>query len=464
MAARLPLVTVAGAMGLTAVFLLIVIEPLFGLGLALLLGPLGVWEANMGNPLPLDSGQLMLLLTMAIWFGRALSQRTLTIPKSPLNLPLWGFIWITAVSLTFSPSFPLAFREWAKWVEIGLIIWIVASEQKHRRPLILSMLLAAGVSQAILGIWQFGLQPNGPEHFLVLGRFYRAYGTFQQPNPFGGFMNLTALLAMGATIAFAIQLWKLRSDASNSLHAKQWLILFALVAVTAITTVGLLVSWSRGAWLGFVAGTAVLFLFLPRKRWHGVLLMAVMGGLVITAVIIGQQLHIAAAESIVARLGGFAQDLTFGDMRGIEITNTNYAVVERLAHWQAAMGMANDNVWFGIGFGNYAAVYADYALINWPDALGHAHNYYLTLLSEIGVAGLMAYLWLWTAVFIQTIRTINNADGLWRGVALGLLAAWTAIAVHHLVDKLYVNNIYIHLGVMLGLLQLLKKERKIINS
>ncbi len=151
-------------------------------------------------------------------------------------------------------------------------------------------------------------------------------------------------------------------------------------------------------------------------------------------------------------------------MRGIDITDTNYAVVERLAHWQAAMGMANDNVWFGIGFGNYAAVYAEYALINWPDALGHAHNYYLTLLSEIGVVGLIAYLWVWTAVFIQTIRTINQTSGLWRGVALGLLAAWTALAVHHLVDKLYVNNIYIHLGVMLGLLQITSSKLQVASD
>lgn len=455
MAAQLPLVSVAGGMGLTAVFLLIIIEPLFGLGLALLLGPLGVWEANMGNPLPLDSGQLMLLLTLAVWLGRALSRREISIPHSPLFLPLLVFVWITAVSLTFSPSFPLAFKEWAKWVEIGLIIWIVASEEKRRRPLILAMLLAAGVSQALLGIWQFGLQSDGPVHFLVLGRFYRAYGTFQQPNPFGGFMNLSALLAMGATIGFATQLFRCVA-LPKCIAPKQWLTLLTLAAVTGIATIGVLVSWSRGAWLGFAAGTAVLFLFLPRKRWQGALLMAGMGVGVITAVYIGQQLHIAAAESVIARLGGFAQDLTFGDMRGMEITNTNYAVVERLAHWQAAMGMANDNVWLGIGFGNYAAVYAEYALINWPDALGHAHNYYLNLLSEIGVVGLIVYLWLWTAVFIQTIRTINHTDGLWRGVALGLLAAWTAIAVHHLVDKLYVNNIYIHLGVMLGLLQLIE--------
>jgi len=42
--------------------------------------------------------------------------------------------------------------------------------------------------------------------------------------------------------------------------------------------------------------------------------------------------------------------------------------------------------------------------------------------------------------------------------ALGLLAAWTAISVHHVVDKLYVNNMFIYFGVMLGLQQVLDKQ------
>jgi hypothetical protein len=64
----------------------------------------------------------------------------------------------------------------------------------------------------------------------------------------------------------------------------------------------------------------------------------------------------------------------------------------------------------------------------------------------------------WTAVFWQAIGLLKRHDGLGRGIVLGLLAAFAALAVHHLVDKLYVNNIYIHLGVMLGLLQLLDRQ------
>ena len=81
----------------------------------------------------------------------------------------------------------------------------------------------------------------------------------------------------------------------------------------------------------------------------------------------------------------------------------------------------------------------------------------LTLAS--GIIGLLAYVALWTAVFWQTIRAIRQNDGWQRGVALGLLGIWTALTVHHLVDKLYVNNIYIQLGALFGLLQLLDDKK-----
>ena len=76
------------------------------------------------------------------------------------------------------------------------------------------------------------------------------------------------------------------------------------------------------------------------------------------------------------------------------------------------------------------------------------------------MVGLGAYLLLWTAVIWQTIGLLRRLDGWERGIALGLLGVWAATAVHHLVDKLYVNNIYVHVGVMFGLLQVLAMVAK----
>lgn len=202
--------------------------------------------------------------------------------------------------------------------------------------------------------------------------------------------------------------------------------------------------------MGFAAGAAVFLLFWPRKRIYGLLILAL--ALVLILMALGSGL---LPEVVAARLTGFANDFTLGDVRGVDINDDNYSVLERQAHWQAGLNMLRDDVWLGSGFGNYAVAYPKYALINWPDALGHAHNYYINLLAEVGVLGLTAYLLFWSAVLWQTIRLLRHQAWPERGITLGLLAIWAALAAHHLVDKLYVNNIYIHLGVLLGLLQLL---------
>ncbi|MEW5989347.1 MAG: O-antigen ligase family protein, partial [Chloroflexota bacterium] len=218
----------------------------------------------------------------------------------------------------------------------------------------------------------------------------------------------------------------------------------------AVTSLAVILSWSRGAWLGFGAALAVLVLFWPRRPWLGLALVVVAVALFGLA----WQLDLVPA-AVSERLVSFSQDLRFGDVRGVDINDANYAVLERLAHWQAALAMIRDHLWTGVGFGAYEPAYPAYALVNWPYPLGHAHNYYFNILAETGIIGGMAYLVFWAAVFGQTLRLLYRLPWPQRGLALGLLAAWTALSVHHLVDKLYVNNVYIHLGAMLGLLQLL---------
>ncbi len=461
--ARLPLPLAAGLLAATAVLLLTVVRPLFGLGVALLLGPFGALESViLGDP-PLDSGQLALLLTFAAWLGAGLARRRLVIPTSSFNLPWLLWLGVAALSLVGAPSIPLGLVELLKWLEMGLIVWLIldvaADPDRPGGPMrttrgLLAALLMAGLLQALIGIWQFGLRGTGPEHFIVLGRFYRAYGTFEQPNPFGGYMNLTALLGLGALWGLLAARFAGHNTDGNLFRPARFWTPFVVVCALA-ASLALVLSWSRGAWLGFLAGLAVLALFSTRRVLAGGVLLAVAGIVLGVGVSVGVSAGFGPALAVAERLGGFADEFIPGDVRGVDINDANYAVIERLAHWQAAADMARDDLWTGAGFGNYAAAYPAYALINFPDALGHAHNYYLNLLAEVGLPGLMAYIIFWLAITVQTIRVSRRLAWPERGVAVGLLAAWAALAVHHLVDKLYVNNIYVHLGAMFGLLQLL---------
>src|SRR5690606_34926810 len=115
--------------------------------------------------------------------------------------------------------------------------------------------------------------------------------------------------------------------------------------------------------------------------------------------------------SVVARVSSATQELfAFDDVRGVDITPENYAVVERLAHWQAALNMARAHPWLGVGFGNYEIAYADFRLMNWKFPLGHAHNYYLNVLAEAGMIGLIAYVFYWAVVVFLTWHARRHPD------------------------------------------------------
>jgi O-antigen ligase len=324
-----------------------------------------------------------------------------------------------------------------------------------------TVLLGVGLFQAGVGIWQFGLRAEGPEHFAILGGdLFRAYGTFEQPNPYAGYLGLTAALALGMVAdGMRDRLVNRYTDPPGGGHTAHRttnlsahqptnlpVYFFAGSACLAML-IALGASWSRGAWIGFGAAVLAIAAALPRKTGWGVLLVAVLviGGL-------GLYTSGRLPASFTTRLTSFVQDIRLADVRGVPINDANYAVIERLAHWQAALSMFRHDFWSGIGFGCYEAAYSRFALVNWPIALGHAHNYYLNLAAETGLIGLIAYGLLWGTIFWQTWRVTRHARGLTRGLAVGLLGTWTHISVHHLLDNLYVNNVHLQIGVLLGVL------------
>jgi O-antigen ligase len=140
------------------------------------------------------------------------------------------------------------------------------------------------------------------------------------------------------------------------------------------------------------------------------------------------------------------------DLALVEIDDANFAVIERLAHWQAAWRMFSRSPWTGVGVGQYATVYPTVALARWQDPLGHAHNYYLHLLAESGLLGLAAYLWLMVAALLAAWKRARKAEGWPRTLALGALGMLGHVLIHSLVDNLYVQDLYLLVAIILGML------------
>ena len=429
--------------------------PLAMLVVLLTLSPLRTLIATeSGIQLPLDIGQILLALYLGFWIAyRVIKRRTrLTIRPEPVLLSAIAFCAVLSIGVWTGGNIVNWLTEWLKWVAVAVLIWhVLEAGRANWRWLVFAVLVSA-VANGIVGLYIF-FGGSGAQHLLILGRYFRAFGTFGQPNPFGGFMGIALPLA---AICAAVNLYHLLKElrAGGRIAPSRALLLIACVCASAILAAALFASWSRGAWLGLALALCAMLVALPRRLLHGMLL-----ALALAAFFAALWSAGLLPRSVVNRLTTAASDLfTISDVRGFDFTPANFAVVERLAHWQAAVSMAQEHPIFGVGLGNYAAVYDEYRLINWEAPLGHAHNLYLNFLAETGALGLSAYLAFWLAIFRVTWRTRRHPDRTSRAVAIGLFGCWTYIAVHSVFDNLFVNNLFLHTGVLLGVLAVLHHQ------
>jgi putative inorganic carbon (HCO3(-)) transporter len=464
LAARAPVMMTGGGLALAALLLATLVEPALALVLMLSVAPMKTLIAT-ESPLafPVDVGQMTFALAVGMWALWRVTQRPhVALPRSRLYVPL-AVIMLAFVPSLFGASSAAAWvAEYIKWIEIAALVVIVLDLRQRWTWIAFGVVLAA-VLQALIGVYEFRGGSGAPHLWIADYRYFRAFGTFGQPNPFSAFMGLTLPLALGLAWGYWSDAWRTWNDAwaaevkprtvraltaSLRIIVEPGLLAGFYAGCALILLAGLIASWGRGAWLGFGMAAIMLVLFAPRRRWIGILL--VTGGAMSLALLwIGGFVPL----SIQQRIESAPQDFVgFRDVRGMPISDENFAIVERLAHWQAAIYMADAHPFIGVGLGNYEVAYPTYRVPSWPNPLGHAHNDYLNLLAETGIVGLVGYLAGWVLIVSWTWQTLRTSDSVQRGLALGLLGTWTHLAVHSFVDKLYVNNLFLHIGVMLGLL------------
>jgi putative inorganic carbon (HCO3(-)) transporter len=327
---------------------------------------------------------------------------------------------------------------------------------------VLTALFLTGSAEAILGAVQFFV-PLGPPAFAV-GNFIRAHGMFGQPNPFAGYLGTILPIALAMTLV--PHPGRFRAVAAFGL---------------AMIAMGILLSLSRGAWLGLAISLGVMAMAWSPGARKLVIPLAALGVLVIALASFG-----LLPASFASRITSVTENFGVFDVRSVPLTSENFAVVERMAHWQAGWEMFQDYPFLGVGPGNYPAVYEQYYIPPWKEPLGHAHNYYLNMAAEAGVPGLLALLLLLGLALRALRRRIRAADLLLkvpplssdtelapragqkepgpialdppfsplfaRALALGLLGSLAMFSIHNLFDNLLVHGVGIQVGVLLGLI------------
>jgi hypothetical protein len=192
---------------------------------------------------PASGADLLFAAGVLLWFLDGARRRTLRLYGG--LVPALVLLWIGAqfLSTLAALDFAEAAAEVIKWIELLVLLLVVPAMAPPGRALwIAGALVAGGVGQALLGLYQFYFQ-IGPDWFVLFDRYMRAYGSFGQPNPFAGYLGLTLPVALSMSLWALGEWW--RPDGER--QAALWWGSYFGVA-TLILTAGLLASWSRGAW------------------------------------------------------------------------------------------------------------------------------------------------------------------------------------------------------------------------
>ena len=125
--------------------------------------------------------------------------------------------------------------------------------------------------------------------------------------------------------------------------------------------------------------------------------------------------------------------------------------MQRFLFWKSAVKIIKDFPITGVGLGNFGLMHHQYKS---PQAIEayFAHNSYLQVGAEMGVLGLLAWIW----ILIKSFKAGLNKLKVLRGknyLIIALISASTAFLAHNFIDfDFFVPEVAFHWWAILGLL------------
>lgn len=383
-----------------------------------------------------EAGPWPLVLVLAPWAVHAFFTRRL-VQLSALDLPLWLFVATAALAVWAAYDRPAA---WPKfWLIVGGAFLFYALSRAEPLGRVRAWLLAAfggGVALYFLATHDWDVYPAKIEALTALGRSLQAPlpelpGHRLHPNVAGGIMALMAPFAGW---------WVVDAWAGVRRGARRSALLLAVgLAASAVTLFGLLMTTSRGAWLGLVGAAALAFLWGAtglvsrdnpgRRAW---LLLGMVGVVLVAAVGVGL-IWPQAPTLLIEALPGAGTGL------------------DRIELARKTLPLVRDYAFVGAGLDGFQMLYSTYVLLIHVGFTVHSHNLFLNVAVEQGLPALVMLVWMWALMAAALWKRARRSPG-----SLGLLGAaalsLVVLLIHGLVDDvLYGSRAVLLLFVPLAL-------------
>ncbi|HOX84950.1 MAG TPA: O-antigen ligase family protein [bacterium] len=358
-------------------------------------------------PFSIALTQIAIGCAILCWFARIAITRSQSFQPIGLEIPFLLFIGAAFLSLFFSTNAAQS-AIFMKRHLLVLVFYVIAQQVQSKSLMqkLAWIFIAAMAVYSLFGILSFLQDPT------VRVRHVQ------------NSMTAGGLTMMGAVISLALLITHKRRKVQ-----------IALLLALLLNFICLILTSTRGSWLGFFSG-ALLVIYLQNRK----LLLAIPVLLVL--------LLLVQPETLAHRTRHFF-DPTW---------RTN---AKRISWWKTGWEIYKDHPLTGIGDVSTQTVYQQYAGPDIEESIGHFHNNFIHIAVTLGSIGLAAFVNLLGFLFYrvwQVFRRCDRSAGLAmaRGWTLAAMAVWTGFVINGLFewnfgDQEIVTALYFVCGLALAL-------------
>ena len=347
----------------------------------------GYWEYGTFS---IYGTEILLWIILVLFFIRHFIKKEfwLNLKLKPKRIVLLLFLVSVGLSVALSKNFWVSYNFVFHILEaMALMTVLILENEKIKFQL---ALWAGAVGQGILAVSQFLTQHVVGSKWLGMAgqeaknlgpsviefadqRWLRAYGSFGSPNSLG--IYLAVLFVLGLILYLKIESPKIK-------------ILISVGQLVILS--GLLVSFSRAAWISALVGAVCLFAIIFFKQRHWLQNFAKQTGFALVIVVFWLAIFYPVFTA------------RFNLENRLEVKS----ISERKGQYAEALSFIKSNPIFGVGPGAYTYVLsAKYPKLSaWQ--LQPIHNIYLLALVEIGLAAFVFLFLLFKRLFLLILK--NN--------------------------------------------------------
>jgi O-antigen ligase len=379
---------------------------LAGAGAVLLLAPLAFGAVEPWSIFALEACAMLLL---SVWALRQWINHELTVSGHVLYRPMAAFFVLVLVQWAVGTTAyrQVTYSHLLLYAAYGMLAFVVTQtlRRSSQFEMLAKFFAAYGAVVALFALLQ-GLAPNGKLYWIwALEQGGSIYGPYVNHNHYAGLMEML--------MPFPLVLAATRFTNGNRK--------IAAAGIAALMAGSIFLSGSRGGMAAFVAQMVVLGVLLVRKR-EGTWKQPLMLGAFLAVVIV-----------FLVWMGGNELTRRLVSIHSEAREEINGGV--RLSIDRDCLRMLIKRPILGWGLGAFPIVYPEFRSFYTTFFVNQAHNDYLQLLVETGLAGFSIAVWFLVLMFRQAASKLQN----WTETATGAmtvaaLLGCVGILVHSFLD------------------------------